>query len=84
MPHFRIFHAVCGMHAFNYDHKPVAGEVIAVKHATLLNGKRPKTGHAAVCGSCGHKLKTTDLRPDPTGLLTYDMEDTEDMEKLYE
>ena len=49
--------------AFYYDHIPAGGEAVLSRHALLIDGTPPVPGHPFVCGSCGHRVEISDLRP---------------------
>ena len=51
-----IYHRVCLGPAFTYDAMPAAGAPIDPRHATLLDGTKPRHGEDMVCGTCGEQI----------------------------
>jgi len=79
----KVYHIPCMGPAMLYEHRPVCGETIHQDKARRLTGQVFGDGEVPRCGTCGRRLYSNDLMPDPNEIKTYDMSSDEDMSVIY-
>lgn len=81
----KIIHIGCGNVALLYAEEPAAGAMIKRDLARHLDGSDYRPFESCnFCESCGHRIRgPKDLAPGGPVLLSYDMSNIADMQKLY-
>jgi hypothetical protein len=60
--HIEVGFTGCGNVAFYYSELPSGGDIASSKKVTNLDGTKPKPGEIRVCGSCGKKVFSLNIK----------------------